>query len=56
MTTSNDPTAGEIDVNESISGAFTRSGGVTIDAFQLLFIYNGPEYATPSKIATITIK
>ena len=44
---SGDPTPGEIDVDESISGAFTLPGGVKIGGFELLFIYNGPEYQDP---------
>ena len=50
-----DPTHGEIDIDEAISGAFTLSGGVKIDGFELLFIYNGNEYSDPNELATITI-
>jgi hypothetical protein len=46
-------TAGEIDINESISGTF--SSDVIVNDFQLLFIYNGPEFGDPNEIAQVTI-
>ena len=32
-----------------------RPGGVKIDGFELLFIYNGGEYSDPFELATITV-
>jgi hypothetical protein len=46
-------TAGEIDVNESISGTFSTD--ITLDDFKLLFIYNGPEFGDPFEVAQVTI-
>jgi hypothetical protein len=46
-------TPGEIDVNEFINGTF--SSAVTLDAFQVLFIYNGPEFGDPNEIAQASI-
>jgi hypothetical protein len=46
-------TAGEIDINESISGAFSTP--VVLNAFRLLFIYNGPEFGDPNEIAQLSI-
>ena len=46
-------TRGEIDVNEFIRGQF--SSPVTLEAFTLLFLYNGGEFDDPSEIAQISI-
>jgi hypothetical protein len=46
-------TTGEIDVDESIDGAF--SSAVTVDALRLVFLYNGPEFGDPSEIARVSI-
>lgn len=46
-------TGGEIDVNEFINGTF--SSPVTLDAFRILFIYNGPEFSDPNEIAQVSI-
>jgi hypothetical protein len=46
-------TSGEIDVNEAIDGAF--SSDVTLDAFRILFIYNGPEFGDPNEVAQVTV-
>ena len=48
-----DPTPGGIDVDESISGSFSQ--GVRLDSFQLLFIYNGPEFQDPTEVARVGI-
>ncbi len=49
-----DPTGGEIDIDESITAAFDSP--VTLDAFRLLFIFNGPEFGTdPMEKAKVTI-
>jgi hypothetical protein len=51
---SNDATAAEIDLNEGIS-AETSAGSWGLDSFQLLFLFNGPEFNDPLEIAQITI-
>jgi len=51
---SSDATAAEIDLNEAI-GATTSEGNWALDSFQVLFLYNGPEYNDPQEIAQITI-
>ena len=52
---SQDRTPGEIDTNETISGAITSAGAWYLESFRLLFIYNGPEYADPREVAQLTI-
>ncbi len=51
---SNDATAAEIDLNESI-GATTSPGSWELDSFKLLFLYNGPEFNDTREIAQVTI-
>jgi hypothetical protein len=46
-------TRGEIDVNEFVHGVF--SSEVLLDAFTVLFLYNGGEFGDPSEIAQISI-
>ncbi len=53
VTGSSDPTPGEIDLNESISGIL--SSAVNLDSLRLVFIYNGPEFSDPFEIAKVTI-
>lgn len=48
-----DPTPGEIDIDEWITGTF--ASGRYVDSFRLLFIYNGPEYGDPAEKAQIQI-
>jgi hypothetical protein len=43
----------EIEVEESVTGVFSTP--VTLEAFRLLFFYNGPEYGDPLEIARVTI-
>jgi hypothetical protein len=43
----------EIEVGESVTGVFSTP--VILDAFRLLFFYNGPEYGDPLEIARVSI-
>lgn len=51
----NDVTAGEIDLNEAISASLTSADSWQLDSFKLLFIYNGPEYSDPREVAQVTV-
>jgi hypothetical protein len=53
VTSSDDFTAGEIDIDEVITGTFASA--VTFDSFRLLFIYNGTEFSDPNEKAQVTI-
>jgi hypothetical protein len=46
-------TSGEIDIGESIAGSFTSP--VTVDSFQLAFLFDGPEFGDVNEIAKITV-
>lgn len=46
-------TGGEIDVNESIAGTFSTP--ILLEAFRVLFIYNGPEFNDPNEKASVSI-
>ena len=41
----NDVTAGEIDLNEVIAATVASADSWQLDSFKLLFIYNGPGYS-----------
>jgi hypothetical protein len=45
-------TAGEIDINESITGVFDAP--TTLDFFQLMVLYEGPEFGDVQEIAQVT--
>ena len=46
-------TRGEIDVNEFVRGTF--SSAVALDAFTILFLYNGGEFGDPNEVAQVSI-
>lgn len=46
-------TRGEIDVNEFVSGSFSTP--VVLDAFKVVFLYNGPEFGDPNETARVGI-
>jgi PEP-CTERM motif len=47
------PTAGEIDVNEGLNGAFTSAQVIT--SFRVLFLYNGTEFGDLFETMMLTI-
>jgi hypothetical protein len=49
----NGKTDGEIDVDEYVDGVF--SSPTVIQAFRLMFIFNGPEYGDPMEAAQLSI-
>ena len=46
-------TGGEIDVDEYVTGTFSRP--TVVSAFRVLFLYNGPEYGDPLETAQVSI-
>lgn len=46
-------TGGEIDVNEHVTGTFSTP--TVVEAFRLLFLYNGPEFGDPIEMAQVSI-
>jgi len=46
-------TGGEIDVNEYVTGTFSTP--TVVEAFRLLFLYNGPEFGDPIERAQVSL-
>ncbi len=47
-------TVGEIDPGQWLNFGFTQPGGVTLEAFEIIVFYNGPEFGDPLEKGSVT--
>ncbi|MCW5963614.1 MAG: PEP-CTERM sorting domain-containing protein [Bryobacterales bacterium] len=48
-------TIGEIDPGQWLKFEFTQPGGVTLEAFDIMVFYNGPEFGDPEEKGSVTV-